>query len=53
MMIQGGADAMHVQTQGEWEEEISQKILNFIRDEIYLDLRYLERSEERRVGKEC
>ena len=33
---------MHVQTQGEWEEEMSEKILSFIRDEIYLDLRFLE-----------
>ena len=42
---------MHVQTQGEWEEEISQKILNFIRDEIYLDLRYLETALFELAGK--
>lgn len=33
---------MHVQTQTEWEEEMSLKILNFVRNEIYLDLRFLD-----------
>ena len=32
----------HVQTEAEWEEEMSEKILTFIRHELYLDLRYME-----------
>lgn len=32
----------HVQTQSEWEEEMSEKILKLIRHELYLDLRYME-----------
>lgn len=32
----------HIQTQTEWEEEMSVKILKFIRNEIYLDLRFFE-----------
>lgn len=32
----------HIQTQTEWEEEMSLKILRFIRNEIYLDLRFLD-----------
>lgn len=32
----------HIQTQAEWEEEMSKKILSFIRHELYLDLRYLK-----------
>ncbi len=31
----------HIQTQEEWEVEMSLKILDFVRNEIYLDLRYL------------
>lgn len=31
----------NVQTQTEWENEMSVKILNFVRNEIYLDLRFL------------
>lgn len=30
----------HIQTQTEWEEEMSEKILKLIRHELYLDLRY-------------
>ena len=33
---------MHVQTQGEWEEEMSGKILSFLQNELYLDLRFLK-----------
>lgn len=32
----------HIQTQTEWEEEMSLKILSFIRNEIYMDLRFLD-----------
>lgn len=31
----------HRQTQGEWEEEMSLKILDFVRNEVYMDLRFL------------
>ena len=31
-----------LQTQTEWEEEMSLKILSFVRNEIYLDLRFLD-----------
>ncbi len=31
----------HIQTQTEWEEEMSLKILGYIRDELYMDFRYL------------
>lgn len=31
----------HIQTQTEWEEEMSRKVLDYIRNEIYLDLRFL------------
>lgn len=34
----------HVQTQTEWEEEMAIKILQFIRNEIYLDLRFMEQA---------
>lgn len=33
---------MHPQTQSEWEEEMSEKILSFLQNEIYLDLRFLK-----------
>lgn len=33
---------VHIQTQTEWEEEMSLKILSFIRNEIYMDLRFLD-----------
>lgn len=33
--------ASKVQTQTEWEEEMSYKILRFVRDEIYMELRFL------------
>ena len=32
----------HIQTQSEWEREMSVKIIRFIRSELYLDLRYLD-----------
>ena len=32
----------HIQTQEEWEVEVSKKILAFIRNEIYLDLRFMD-----------
>ncbi|MGN0482528.1 MAG: VWA-like domain-containing protein [Lachnospiraceae bacterium] len=33
---------MHIQTQEEWEEEKAKKILNLTRDEIYVELRFLD-----------
>ena len=30
----------HVQTQEEWEAEMSEKILSYVRDELYLELRF-------------
>lgn len=32
----------HIQTQSEWEEEMCQKILQFVRHELYFELRYME-----------
>lgn len=32
----------HIQTQEEWEAEMSVKILSYVRNEIYLDLRFLD-----------
>ncbi len=32
----------HIQTQAEWEEEMSKKILTFVWQELYFDLRFLE-----------
>ncbi len=32
----------HIQTQTEWEEEMSAKILEFVRHELYLEFRYME-----------
>lgn len=32
----------HIQTQAEWEEEMSAKIWDYIRKELYLDLRFLD-----------
>lgn len=32
----------HIQTQEEWESEMSGKILEFVRNEIYMDLRFLK-----------
>lgn len=32
----------HLQTQTEWEIQMSEKILNLVHSELYLDLRYLE-----------
>ena len=31
----------HIQTQEEWEVEMSIKVLEFVRGELYLDLRFL------------
>lgn len=31
----------HIQTQTEWEEEMSHKILRFVHDELYVELRFL------------
>lgn len=33
---------MHIQTQTEWEAEMAVKVLEFVRNEIYLDLRFLD-----------
>ena len=32
----------HVQTQEEWEAEMSEKILSYVRDELYLELRFMD-----------
>lgn len=32
----------HIQTQEEWEAEMSEKILSYVRNEIYLELRFLD-----------
>jgi predicted metal-dependent peptidase len=32
----------HLQTQTEWEEEMSCKILSFLRDELYMELRFMD-----------
>lgn len=44
MMIFKEDGMKHIQTQTEWEEEMSGKILSFVRNEIYLDFRYLDRA---------
>lgn len=31
----------HIQTQEEWEVEMSQKVLDFVRNELYLELRFM------------
>lgn len=36
------AEKVHVQTQSEWEEEMSVKILDYVRDALYLELRFLQ-----------
>ncbi len=33
---------MHLQTQTEWEEEMSGKIFSFVKNELYLDLRFMK-----------
>lgn len=35
------ASKQHIQTQTEWEEAMSIKVLGFVKDELYLDLRFL------------
>lgn len=37
-----GIKMSHVLTQSEWEESVSEQILRFIRNEIYMDLRYMD-----------
>lgn len=32
----------HIETQSEWEERMSLKVLDFVKNEIYLDLRFLQ-----------
>ena len=32
----------HKVTQSEWEDEVSQKILRFVKDELYLDMRFMD-----------
>jgi predicted metal-dependent peptidase len=32
----------HIQTQDEWQEEMALKILTFVRDELYMDLRFMD-----------
>ncbi|MBO5371269.1 MAG: metallopeptidase [Lachnospiraceae bacterium] len=34
----------HIQSQTEWEEEMSIKILHFVQNEIYLDLRFMQQA---------
>ena len=33
---------MHIKTQSEWEEEMARKILDVVRSELYLSLRYMD-----------
>ncbi len=39
----------HIQTQEEWEVQMAEKILSYVRNELYLELRYLETSHSRRL----
>ena len=32
----------HVQTQTEWEQEMAEEVLRFVRQELFVSLRYLE-----------
>ena len=32
----------HIETQGEWEADLSEKVLEHVRNELYLDLRFLD-----------
>ena len=32
----------HIQTESEWQEEMSAKIMEFVRHELYMELRYLK-----------
>ena len=32
----------HIQTQSEWEAQMSKKVLEFVRSELYMDLRFLD-----------
>ena len=35
----------HIQTQEEWEVQMAEKILSYVRNELYLELRYLDVAE--------
>lgn len=37
-----GREMAHVQTQEEWEAEMSEKLLSYARDELYLELRFMD-----------
>lgn len=42
MIFKEGERTMaHIQTQTEWEEEMAGKIVSYVRDEVYMDLRFL------------
>lgn len=32
----------HIQTQEEWEVQMAEKILSYVRNELYLEMRYLD-----------
>ena len=32
----------HIQTESEWQEEMSSKIMEFVRHELYMEMRYLK-----------
>ena len=34
----------HVQTQSEWEADMAEKVLDYVRNEIYMDLRFLDKA---------
>ncbi len=34
----------HLQTQSEWEADMAEKVLNYVRNEIYMDLRFLDKA---------
>lgn len=40
-MEEGQIRQKHIETQTEWEIRMSEKILGFVRDELYMDLRYM------------
>ena len=32
----------HIQTQTEWEEGMAEKVLSYVRNELYLELRFMD-----------
>jgi predicted metal-dependent peptidase len=42
--LTGKGKKRHVQTESEWQEDVGARITQYVRSEIYLDLRYMESS---------